>query len=1498
MPNPDGTLTWEERKALLQGLDLTEPTEEEKQTAGGGPALYDPADEVEPAADATKTALYEGKQSAGVPYRDAQLQAAQEVQEIISAPRPVQSFDINRMEGASRRGAVEEKESGVGAILEALKPQVISEAPEKAETPDRVTDLRTSVMAAAQKAVPIGTPDRPSAVKAELLSQIEKARQEQISRLMTPGEDQVPLIEKIYAENVGALPADPLERRKELNNMMEAIVGGTLRAAFPTIDIAQAQLSEDTPISVRAVQAALSSEGEAGETVETPIAAAMRDLGGIARIAVDPVWKGLTYEVDEQGNPVDPEDINYKLAQAQDRFLRGKSKGAADYLAGAVGARFPAFTLAKQSSRPSQGVLAKDIALSIARGQSLGDDLMELPAMTMLAEQAGYPEAPFWIGMAGEMLLPAVPGLGTATKTASRAANKLKLSKVMEDLSEEAVTRAVASGGRVDPSTPLGRIVGETSKQLRLLQSKELYHNVDNVKSWLRTASGQELIGPLIKKAASLAEVEGLTSLAKTLREARTEDELTDALIAMSKEPFYIDAVDATLLQSAIKRAREEAANAAPQDLIFITPTTVVRESAWDEVGDEVMSAASDILKVSDTGQGKSFKLENPAQVKEVLDLTLGPAKIAQSPFWTEVSRALEEGRPLNIKQYRSVHEEVLGALTRQATRDSAKLRYTAEAYRAASVPVARRSPVGRTLKVSADLLSDTALGKGVSKVLKKLGKKRVTGFEPDPRAPLPVRRWAEDMRNRLLRLDDELKAEIAGAKNRPEKFKEMLLEEQRLQTEADIASGRFAPERALEEVVSIFFSGVKVSDREMQRALPMLPLSPEVVGTSPSAWAVTPTNVAHVIETLRGANKSLRGKGLGGQLSGDDLFAAMTTWLLQSRAKREISKAARELESMYPELTARMTPKELAAFRHALDHVATSGYYFASGSVLLGYSDFRATQKALGFAESLGLTDWPRIPGEFYPTKFSAHPELIHIADNIRVTADPELQALIDAVKSSNSLAVNLEALKLRSKTGADFVWGQIGNMFRWINRTAVGGLLGGFPLPNGRFLGANILTAPLIMAVTVPGFVLRSLPSSVRNLAEMIPKALPRSGELFTDPAGKVWTAEMLEDAVKRNNIQSSQAKFEFRDRVIEDIRRTARMTADGFESGTVRQALRWLRPDNMNIWNMVAEASDNAFRKAVFMEALRVGLTEPEAADLARKSLLDYGAIPSTEKDTVARYMMFYAFQRQMFMDTLGAMVRPDALDNLRKIAVLTKEQQEFEGTWSLVPEYAQTRMWAELKETYDGVMTGHFGPSAPPLDSLKTLVDALYAVYDPSSFSLSETAERMNEALFALPLFTLVRELGQSRGELESQGLFPERDAMALQGIGLWPEAVRFFDLEPVPLSQRRAGRAAFVVPGVEGLQQWRFGSEEGRNRYLMTLTASLVMGLQRNLRDYGQVVARMTGTDVDKIGYKRLDDGSIVAFLIGADTVIPVPSKLQQQERLTQEIIRELNQLKR
>jgi len=345
--------------------------------------------------------------------------------EAISAIDKIQYQPVFSRDGYNARPAAGPRveRTGVGAVVEALKPQTLvtsSEAKEHAKLED-ISKRTRSENEARFRASALEGMDRDNLDPGLIEERVAGLRKQHMGQMNRQAVDQA------RAEVLPDLTAKPTEEeQKEIVNRASAYYQGWLAQVYPEYTAGGEQKEG-------MLQGLLAQKLETGELMETPLATGMRDLGGLIRFVTDPAMKAISYEVDDKGEVVDKEDFNYKVSQwIDDKALpwvqEGKSTQASkDVLTAAL--TIPAMLSSKSKPKKlSTGNYLKDVAIGIAEGRSLGDDFAELPVSQKFWTEAGASWVPYASGMAVEIALPVtpIPGVQKAAGVLGSGAGKLK----------------------------------------------------------------------------------------------------------------------------------------------------------------------------------------------------------------------------------------------------------------------------------------------------------------------------------------------------------------------------------------------------------------------------------------------------------------------------------------------------------------------------------------------------------------------------------------------------------------------------------------------------------------------------------------------------------------------------------------------------------------------------------------------------------------------------------------------------------------------------------------------------------------------------------------------------------------------------------------------------------------------------------------------------------------------------------------------------------------
>lgn len=509
------------------------------------------------------------------------------------------------------------------------------------------------------------------------------------------------------------------------------------------------------------------------------------------------------------------------------------------------------------------------------------------------------------------------------------------------------------------------------------------------------------------------------------------------------------------------------------------------------------------------------------------------------------------------------------------------------------------------------------------------------------------------------------------------------------------------------------------------------------------------------------------------------------------------------------------------------------------------------------------------------------------------------------------------------RSKALGEYAMGLAADAATTTRRMAAGGLLGGglylgtqeldedtpipyvVPAPNTRYLGMNLITAPLIALTTVgasgavrmargPG-----VASQARDVAQQIGtitgkplvnanRSIPDEAIAFTSRDGRVWTQGELNEAIERNNILISRGQVEFNDAFMSDVMRDARLLQDATPSGPFRDFLRQLDPTRTNVMQYIANATDKAFRENMFASALKEGMPEGQAAQLARAVVLDYGRVPAVVRNKMNRYMLFMTFRYSNTLETIEALAR-DPVTFARTVNALDNQQQA-NNAGLLGPDYARTRPLLSKEFVFDNSAgAALYGPSIPSVEAYNDMLNlgAFAAqVGAENNDSMQRIADTVSDENL-IPAMSLIIDSAVRKGKRPTDPGYKVPTWVVEWAISngpntTWPYLKDKFNIIPVSEDERMTpGRARAIDPQAPelGETEYMFNSDDDMRNFLVALTVMSYLGMQRTTQDMNNV--NMTYDRSDFLNPGKRGITPTFGQLTGAQTPIlmPDPSKL-------------------
>jgi len=454
---------------------------------------------------------------------------------------------------------------------------------------------------------------------------------------------------------------------------------------------------------------------------------------------------------------------------------------------------------------------------------------------------------------------------------------------------------------------------------------------------------------------------------------------------------------------------------------------------------------------------------------------------------------------------------------------------------------------------------------------------------------------------------------------------------------------------------------------------------------------------------------------------------------------------------------------------------------------------------------------------------------------------------------------------------------------------------------IPNGRYLGVNILTNPLIMLATVgPKRAAQAAEFAVGERASRLVDVVtrrPATVPMFVDVKGKPWMQADLEDAFLRNNITTTTADMNQAADFFESLKRDLRILSrsEGLnEMHWFRAAVNQLDPTVSNIFQRFAVDCDMTMRKATFATAIRDGMTEQQAAKLAREATLDYGNIPDAVKTYANRYILFAAFQ----MASTKAMLEALANDptTFIRVARLQMRQQQAVGNWYYGDDSNRVRMFVDATKTgpeTDNMPAFIAGPQNPILSSYWQLISVLgwgSELFGPPRVDwASRGVEGVMEAQLQ-PVAQAALGVISSPGEGAIGRLVPDDWVSLLKTYPwAWASMKAWCDIEEVPIEKRRPGTPTFEgTPGV----QYQFTSKSGYRTWQMWMLAATQARMGRTSSDFEKtLIAGGMGEEGYNPKYRALANPFLYA--VGAQTPVRGVTPEEIQRRALQTVEREV-----
>lgn len=335
----------------------------------------------------------------------------------------------------------------------------------------------------------------------------------------------------------------------------------------------------------------------------------------------------------------------------------------------------------------------------------------------------------------------------------------------------------------------------------------------------------------------------------------------------------------------------------------------------------------------------------------------------------------------------------------------------------------------------------------------------------------------------------------------------------------------------------------------------------------------------------------------------------------------------------------------------------------------------------------------------------------------------------LLEASEQGKIASLTQEFDSLFQRTKNQAIWRTVSGAITNVNRFFYDLLLTWRP----SFHAGNTTVAPSIIYQTtgrLSGFNPRLL-----NKGQRIAFAADDASSRYfyeiavIDKTGRPWTYGELSQAIQTSGVRS---EYDFVTRATTDkdmVNYIKRKSKKGFglgdgATGFIENFKDFYRVPTEAGGSLVMK-EDIVFRSTVLLEALEEGKNIDSALELAKKSLFDYNDMTAWEKALSSRYFVFYAFQRQNFVNFLVALGDARKLKRYLNtfktkrgadiIAIESNDNKQFDDRFFFEDKFSNRFILALPKE---GEVAAW---ASKPIPALDAPLQFFNLVMDPASFA---------------------------------------------------------------------------------------------------------------------------------------------------------------------------------
>ena len=473
----------------------------------------------------------------------------------------------------------------------------------------------------------------------------------------------------------------------------------------------------------------------------------------------------------------------------------------------------------------------------------------------------------------------------------------------------------------------------------------------------------------------------------------------------------------------------------------------------------------------------------------------------------------------------------------------------------------------------------------------------------------------------------------------------------------------------------------------------------------------------------------------------------------------------------------------------------------------------------------------------------------------------------------ATNKLPEMMQSIRKADEGMADNMLGLFGNATSWARRSMTQGMLAGFwLLANTKYLGVNILSAPFIMMGTVgtrrmtQALSPRNFWSSLRMATSI--QQYADDVVVFTSDLGRQYTAKELRLLESNNNLGLTRNRIEFYETHAGEMLKAADTTITGTQRTGWNKFFDFVNPGQRNLFSYVADASDMTFRRATFYSALKEGKPISQAVDLAKRSLLDYGAMSHFEKNVMNRYTMFWSFNRQILAEFINLFAKAVVNDTSHKFVISamrsSMKQQREAGLWLNGDDSTYGRVFAFGAKQHDNRDFGTYSFANPYTEAFSsyTTVATLFASAFSDKGDFGKVITNYLQNTRTRPALDFIRRKITNK----YSGRPPADIVYLMKSTGNWDWFQKAFEVKSI-----REGEGLRLGDPTFSGYQYEF-TGKGAESFANWLFLFTVLGTQRPIRDWTKAImaADVKTEDMD---LKRFADPNPFLFLLGAETSI-------------------------